>query len=534
MKTEQKAIIIGAGPAGLTAAYELLKNTEIKPIIYESYSCVGGLSKTINYKGNRIDIGGHRFFSKSDRIMNWWLDILPAQGPSKKNRLEHEISYRNQKRKLQLSEIGPDPDIVDNVMLIRPRLSRIYYLRRFFEYPITLNISTIRNLGLLRVISIGIGYIWIRLFPIKEEISLEDFFINRFGKKLYQTFFKDYTEKVWGVPCDKITAEWGAQRIKNLSISKAISHSIKSFFRKQTSIEQKKIETSLIEQFMYPKYGPGQLWEVVADKIQSKGGEIYLNSIVEQIDVVDKIASGVMIYDSISGTRKTVQADYIFSSMPLKELIAGMTNNVPDKIREIAQGLIYRDFITVGILCKKLKIENKTKIKTANNIIPDNWIYIQERDVKVGRLQIFNNWSPYMVANQNTVWLGMEYFCQEGDELWNKSDKEFIEFAICELVKIEIIMNEDVLDSTIIRMPKTYPAYFGTYDRIHELKEFTNNIENLFLIGRNGMHRYNNQDHSMLTSMQAVENIINGITTKNNIWEVNAEEDYHEEDIVVK
>ena len=334
--------------------------------------------------------------------------------------------------------------------------------------------------------------------------------------------------------CLQSTAEWGTQRIKNLSISKAISHSIKSFFRKQTSIEQKKIETSLIEQFMYPKYGPGQLWEVVAEKIKSKGGEIHLNSIVEQIDIVDEMASGVVIYDSIRSTRKTVQADYIFSSMPIKELIAGMTNNVPDKIREIAQGLIYRDFITVGILCKKLKIENKTKIKTINNIVPDNWIYIQDQDVKVGRLQIFNNWSPYMVADQNTVWLGMEYFCQEGDELWNKSDKEFMEFAICELDKIKIIMKEDVLDSTIIRMPKTYPAYFGTYDRMHELKEFTNKIENLFLVGRNGMHKYNNQDHSMLTSMQAVENIINRITTKDNIWEINAEEDYHEEDIVVK
>ncbi|MDO9465005.1 MAG: NAD(P)/FAD-dependent oxidoreductase [bacterium] len=484
MSDQKTAIIIGAGPAGLTAAYELLNKTDIKPIIYEMTEDIGGISKTINYKGNRIDIGGHRFFSKSDRVMQWWQKILPSQ------------------------------------MLIRTRLSRIFFLRKLFDYPVSLNLNTFSNLGFMRIIKIGLSYIKTRFSPIKNEGSLEDFFINRFGKELYLTFFKDYTEKVWGIPCNRIRPEWGRQRIKGLSISKALLHAVK---------KQKNTETSLIGQFLYPKFGPGQMWEQVARIIKEKGGEIYLKHKVIGLNHHDNEIVEAALKEKTTNELITKTADYFFSTMPVRDLIQSLQNDVPREIQQVAQGLMYRDFITVGLLLRKLKIKNKTRIKTINNIVPDNWIYIQERDVKLGRIQIFNNWSPYMVKDENTVWIGLEYFCNEGDELWNKTDENFAKFAIDELAKIDIIEKEDVLDKVVIRMSKTYPAYFGTYDQFYVIKNFTDKFENLFLIGRNGMHRYNNQDHSMLTAMAAVENIINNIKSKHNIWAVNTEDEYHED-----
>lgn len=496
--SRKKAIIIGAGPAGLTAALELLKNTDIEPIILEATNSIGGISRTVNYKGNRIDIGGHRFFSKSDTVMNWWQQILPVS----------------------------ESEDQDNILLSRNRLSRILFLRKLFDYPISLNLSTLKNLGLKRIIKIGRDYINIRLFPIKKEKNLEDFFINRFGKELYKTFFRDYTEKVWGISCDQIKPEWGAQRIKGLSISAAVLHALKQLFSKDKSISQKKTETSLIEQFLYPKYGPGQLWETVAGMIEEKGGQIHLNEKVVNIENGKNGIEGVLVEKQ--NKLKEYKCDYLISTMPVKDLIYGMINHIPQEVRDMAEKLLYRDFITVGLLLRKLKIKNKTKLKTRNNLIPDNWIYIQEPDVKMGRLQIFNNWSPYMVKDVNTVWVGLEYFCNEGDELWNKNDEEFADFAVLEFIKIGMIEAADVIDKTVIRMPKTYPAYFGAYDKFDIVKEFTDSIPNLFLIGRNGMHRYNNQDHSMLTAMEAVKNIKNEITTKDNIWNVNAEQEYHE------
>ncbi|MCK5050859.1 MAG: NAD(P)/FAD-dependent oxidoreductase [Candidatus Cloacimonetes bacterium] len=516
------AIIIGAGPAGLTATYELLEKTNIIPIIYEMSSDIGGISKTVKYKGNRIDLGGHRFFSKSKRVMDFWQNVLPVQGKRSKD----DIAL-GRKTLLSNEANAPDPEKDDNVMLVRGRLSRIFFLRNFFDYPISLNIDTFKNLGFIRIVRIGLSYIWSRIFKIKEEKTLEDFFINRFGKELYNTFFKDYTHKVWGRPCSEIKPEWGAQRIKGLSISKAVFHAIKSIFKKDDSIHQMKTETSLIEQFMYPKFGPGQLWEELARKIKAKGGRIHLNCEVTGFASSQNEITSVTVRDSKRGKSKEEKADYFFSTMPVKDLINSM-NDVPTKVIEIANGLIYRDFITVGLLLKKLRIKNQTKQKTINNIVPDNWIYIQERDVKVGRLQIFNNWSPYMVEDDDTVWIGLEYFCNEGDELWGMPDEEFTEFAISELEKIEIINKNDVLDSTVIRMPKTYPAYFGSYDKFNDIRDHVDKIENLFLIGRNGMHRYNNQDHSMLTAIEAVENVIHNVKTKDNIWNVNTEEEYHE------
>lgn len=536
---QKTAIIIGAGPAGLTAAFELLNKTDIKPIIFEQTNDIGGISKTVNYKGNHIDIGGHRFFSKSDRIMKFWLDLMPIQTMPAKDDiiLKRDISavnditlaYQNNNKKISSEKAGKqiDPEKTDNVMLIRNRLSRILFLRKFFDYPISLSVDTVLNLGIFRTVKITLSYIKARIFSVKEEKSLEDFLINRFGRELYNTFFKDYTAKVWGIGCDKINPEWGAQRIKGLSITGAIKHALKALFNRDKSITQKEVETSLINQFLYPKYGPGQFWEMLADIIKPKGGELFLNTKVVGLQNQDDRIISVSVRDEKTKDTRNYQVDYIFSTMPVKELIEDM-QNVPKDVKEIAEGLLYRDFITVGLLAKKLKIKNNTKIKTINNIVPDNWIYIQEKDVKIGRLQIFNNWSPYMVSDSNTVWIGLEYFCNVGDELWNMPDEQFGKFAISELEKIGIIDASDVLDNVVIRVEKTYPAYFGTYDRFDVVKNYTDKIKNLYLIGRNGMHRYNNQDHSMLTAMTAVENIVKGIESKDNIWQVNAEEDYHE------
>ncbi|WAC06559.1 MAG: NAD(P)/FAD-dependent oxidoreductase [Thermodesulfobacteriota bacterium] len=523
------AVIIGAGPAGLTAAYELLHRTEIKPIIFESTSDIGGISKTVNYKGNRIDIGGHRFFSKSDRIMRWWQHIMPVQDDPARD--EFKRSYENQERGITfaLNHSGPDPEKNDRVMLIRHRLSRIFFLRKFFDYPVSLNLNTLSNLGVTRIFKIGCSYAKIKILPKRKELSLEDFFINRFGKELYLTFFKDYTEKVWGIPCTAIKPEWGAQRIKGLSLTKTFIHAFKKIFKKKSSIGQKNTETTLIERFLYPKYGPGQMWETVAQIIKEKGGEIYTNQMVKGLMVDREKVVSVEVDDLREKRTYQVTGDFFFSTMAVKDLVAAIKGYVPDHVRNVAAGLVYRDFITVGLLLKKLLVKNESKMTTLGTLIPDNWIYIQEKDVKVGRLQIFNNWSPYLVANKDTVWIGMEYFCNEGDELWNKSDEEFSVFAVDELARIDIIDKEDVMDSVVIRMGKTYPAYFGTYDRFNEIREFIDTYENLFLIGRNGMHRYNNMDHSMLTAMVAVDNILNKIFTKDNIWSVNTEQDYHEE-----
>ena len=523
------AIIIGAGPAGLTAAYELVTRTDIKPIIIESTNDIGGISKTIVHNGNRMDIGGHRFFSKSEIVMKWWQNILPIQGSKSKDDILKDINYQNKKTKVKLSSRGPDPEKTDRVMLIRNRLSRIFFLRKFFDYPVTLNGKTISDLGIVRIVKIGWAYVWIKIFPVKNEKSLEDFFINRFGKELYKTFFKDYTEKVWGVPCTEIAADWGAQRIKELSVSRALLHAVKSIFNRKSSIEQKGTDTSLIEQFMYPKLGPGQMWETVAKIVEEKGGVIIRNAEVVGVNISGKQVNEVSYYDKRTKLKSVVNGDYFFSTMPVKDLMTAMKDKVPDNVKVVSDGLQYRDFITVGLLLNKLKIKNETKISTLHGLIPDNWIYIQERDVKLGRVQIFNNWSPYMVSDIEKVWIGLEYFCNEGDELWEMKDTEFIQFSINELQSIDIIDGNEVIDSTIIRVPKTYPAYFGTYSQFNVIRDFTDKLENLFLIGRNGMHKYNNQDHSMLTAIVAVNNIIAGNNSKDNIWDINTEEEYHEE-----
>ncbi len=514
------AVIIGAGPAGLTAAYELLTRTEIIPIVIERSDYMGGISRTVRYRGNRIDIGGHRFFSKSDRVMDWWLKRMPLQYDGSD---PTQISYHRMTREIAGPTLNaPSLAASDRVMLLRKRKSRIYFLRKFFDYPIRLSKDTLMKLGLTRVLRVGSSYLRSAIFPVKNVQNLEQFFVNRFGRELYETFFKSYTEKVWGVPCQEISAEWGEQRIKGLSITKTITHFLKQRFRKRSTIAQKEMETSLIEQFLYPKYGPGQMWEAVAETIVGMGGEIITNCEVTGIHCKgDRVASIVAV--DKTGAQRELKGDYFFSTMAIQDLIRGMDADIPANVKEVSEGLLYRDFITVGLLVKKLKVTEKNK-----KLIEDNWIYIQEPDVMAGRLQIFNNWSPYMVANPEHVWIGVEYFCYQTDQLWKKPDAEMASFACDELDKIEIIAKEDVLDSVVIHMPKTYPAYFGTYTRFDELREFVDRFENLFLVGRNGMHRYNNQDHSMLTAMLAVDNIIAGRKDKSNLWQVNTEMEYHE------
>ncbi len=523
------ALIIGGGPAGLTAAYELLTRTNIRPIVLEASDMLGGISRTVNYRGNRMDIGGHRFFSKSERVMDWWQKMLPLEKQAS-GETKAQLTYQGQTRPYEAPATGPDAQQTDDVMLIRPRKSRIYFLRKFFDYPISLSGQTLRNLGLWRTFQIGISYIKARLLPIRNEQNLEQFFINRFGRALYLTFFKSYTEKVWGLPCDQISAAWGAQRIKGLSITKAIRHALGRMWKSSSDLQQKNVETSLVERFLYPKLGPGQMWEKCGQAITRLGGEIRFHKRVDQVILSPdgKRVDAVVVTDTQSGQSETLRADHVFSTMPIRDLIAGMQGaEVPAPVKEVASGLVYRDFITVGLLLTRLCLKDANS--RTQKLIDDNWIYVQEPDVQLGRIQIFNNWSEHLVAKPDTVWLGLEYFCQDTDPLWKLSDDEMKKLAVEELAKIGIALPEDVLDGTVLRVPKTYPAYFGSYDRFDEIQNWVNQVENLFLIGRNGMHRYNNQDHSMLTAMVAVDNLESGRTDKSNLWNVNTEQEYHEE-----
>jgi protoporphyrinogen oxidase len=522
-KHPKTAVIIGAGPAGLTAAYELLTRSEIRPIVIEMSNHVGGISATVNYRGNRIDMGGHRFFSKSDRVMNWWFQHLPLQQSASGSPLR--VTYQGGSRDVAVSQRA-DPNEAERVMLVRERKSRIFFLRKFFDYPISLSLDTIKKLGLIRMTGIAISYIRRVLFPLKEQKNLEQFFINRFGEKLYRTFFKSYTEKVWGVPCTQIDAEWGAQRIKELSVWKTVKHFIKKKLSGTSAgVSQKGTETSLIERFLYPKYGPGQMWEEVARKVQEMGGIIFMEEAVQEIRSCRNRVVGVTTVDR-QGNSHVYDGEFFFSSMPIQDFIRSLKTVVPGNVQEVSDGLMYRDFITVGLLLKDLEVKEQTK--QGQKLISDNWIYIQEPDVLAGRLQIFNNWSPWMVSDPAKVWIGVEYFCKEGDSLWTRSDEQMKDLAAEEMVRIGIIRQSALLDSVVLRMPKAYPAYFGTYPRFNELRQFLDAFENLFLIGRNGMHRYNNQDHSMLTAMTAVDNIIADRKDKSNIWDVNTEMDYHE------
>lgn len=527
------AIVAGAGPAGLTAAYELLQRTDIRPIVFEATDAIGGIAQTYNYKGNRIDIGGHRFFSKSDRVMQWWFSILPLQGAPAADDLEkgHEVEYAKE---------GVDPEKEDRVMLQRPRVSRIFYRKNFFPYPIGITFLVARRLGVWNTVLIGLSYIKRQLFPLKDETFLDAFYRNRFGDRLYRTFFEAYTEKVWGVPCSAIRADWGAQRVKGLSLKRALLHAVKDLVSSDFQKAQKERETTLITRFYYPKFGPGQMWETVAGHVRVGGGEVWTKRRVVGVRVGLRSSStaqqpssntvvSVVVEDVVSGETQEIPCDYFFSTMPIKHLIGMIHPRPPDRVTEVAEGLQYRDFLTVGLLLRKLHVEEGGTYQ-AQTSVPDNWIYIQEGGVRVGRVQIFNNWSPYMVSDRrNTVWIGLEYFVNEGGDLWVKPDPELIDLGIREMEQIGFLRREDILDACVLRMPKAYPAYWGSYDQLHVVREYTESIPNLFLLGRNGMHRYNNQDHSMLAAMTVVDNIVAGRTDKSNLWEINLEMAYHEE-----
>ena len=510
----KKIVVIGGGPAGLTAALELSKNKNNEVILLEASKVLGGISQTVKYNGNRMDIGGHRFFSKDEEIMDWWSSLMPLQGsPS----YDDKVLGRDG----QLSEGGPDPEKDDRVMLSRHRISRIYYKNHFFDYPISMKWETIKNMGLFTTMRAGFSYLWTAVFK-RKETNLENFYINRFGKVLYGMFFEGYTEKLWGRHPREISADWGSQRVKGLSIRAMLKDIFGKIFKKKN----RKVETSLIEEFWYPKYGPGQLWELVGTEFVKNGGKIIYDCTVDKITTENgKIVSVVA---ECGGKTEEFFADEFISSMPVKDLVCGI-DGAGEEEKRIAKGLPYRDFVTVGLLVDKLKIENKTKIKTLNNIVPDCWIYVQDTGVKLGRIQIFNNWSPYMVSDPDKyVWMGLEYFCSEGDEFWNMSEEDTVSLAVDELKKIGVLAEDSkVFDSHREKVKKAYPAYFDTYAEFDTLKNYLNGFDNLYCVGRNGQHRYNNMDHSMLTAILAARAIETG-EGKQSIWDVNTEKSYHE------
>jgi protoporphyrinogen oxidase len=530
MTGERKtAAIIGAGPAGLTAALELIRRGGVRPIVLEASDTVGGISRTVNFNGYRMDIGGHRFFSKSDWVMAWWQHILPLASSATVRGERISIAYRNQRRDIvPVADPGPADD-PERVMLVRDRLSRIYFLGKFFDYPLRVNLATISKLGLLRFIKAGVSYSRASLAPRRPELSLEDFLINRFGAELYRTFFKAYTEKVWGVPCSEISAEWGAQRIKGLSLTKAVLHALGRTVDRSRVGARAKAHTSLVERFLYPKYGPGQLWEEVARRVDAGGGEIRLLNKIERLTVSNSRVTEVGVRDVTSGSIGSIAVDYVISTMPVKDLVASFDPPAPEAVRRVAAQLPYRDFITVGVVANRMKHRTARRTPSGATLLPDNWIYIQDPGVRLGRLQIFNNWSPSLAIDPTKVSLGLEYFCNEDDELWRLSDTRMQSLAIEELEKIGLVDSIDVIAANVIRVPKAYPAYFGSYADFGSIREHTDSIENLFLIGRNGMHRYNNQDHSMLTAKMAVDNIAAGRLDKSNIWDINVDDEYHEQ-----
>ena len=506
-------VIVGAGPAGLTAALELQAAGQHNITVLETDAQVGGISRTVAHHGNRIDIGGHRFFSKSDWVMDWWRTLLPV-AESDDPQAARELRYQGASAEAPAATARESDH---DVLLVRSRLSRIYFNKQFFDYPLKLNPDTLFKLGAWKTFTFGLSYVWAKLHPRKPENSLEDFLVNRFGRKLYRQFFKEYTEKVWGVPCGEISAAWGAQRIKSLSIVKAITHALKKAFGLGDKAEQ----TSLIESFLYPKFGPGQMWETAAQKFTAQGGTLLMQSRVVGIDMTDGRVTGVRYRDG-EGNSHALSCTQLLSTMPISELVQAAGEGFAPDARRIASQLSYRDFITVGLLYPRSAIPRQ---------LDDNWIYIQEPGVNVGRVQVFNNWSPYMVADAaNTVWMGLEFFCRDTDQLWAMPDAEMKRLAQDEMRKIGLVTAADALDAVVLRVPKAYPGYFGeAYEKFEQLQAALDAVPNLFLIGRNGMHRYNNQDHSMLTAKEAARQIAAGTVDKAAIWGINVDDEYHEE-----
>lgn len=468
---DKKAVIIGAGPAGLTAAYELSK-AGIKSAVIEKDGVVGGLARTVNYRGYRFDIGGHRFFTKVRAVENMWREVL-----------------------------GSD-------FLKRQRLSRIYYNKRFFYYPFRVT-NALFGLGVWNSLLIAVSYLKAQLSPELPEDTFDKWVSNRFGSRLYGLFFKTYTEKVWGIPCSQISAEWAAQRIKGLSLMQALKNAL----LKDNGSDKKETIKTLIDSFDYPRLGPGMMWEAVAEIITRDGNELLLNSDVTKIHIGDGRVEKVEINGN--GAVGFVHGTDFISTMPIRELVGKLDPAPPEEVINAAARLNYRDFLTVSLVIDQ------------PDVFPDNWIYIHEPGVKLGRIQNFKNWSGDMVPDPAKTCLGLEYFCFEGDGLWSMGDRELIEFAKNELEEMRLVNTSLVVDGSVVRMPKAYPVYDSGYrESLRIIREYLDGISNLQLVGRNGMHKYNNQDHSMLTAMLAAKNILGA---HYDLWKVNAEQEYHEE-----
>jgi protoporphyrinogen oxidase len=468
----RRVVIIGGGPAGLTAAYELGK-AGVRSIVLEKDAVIGGLSRTVHYKGYLFDIGGHRFFTKVKAVEDMWREVLPA-----------------------------------GAFVRRPRLSRIYYNKKFFHYPLRAT-NALLGLGLWNSFLILLSYGQAQLFPAQSETTFEQWVTNRFGRRLYRTFFKTYTEKVWGIPCSEIMAEWAAQRIKGLSLVSAVKNAL----IKQSPSSKGDVIKTLIDEFEYPERGPGMMWERVAEIVESKGTQLELASPVLAIRWAAGRVTSVDV--DLRGRRESIEGTDLISSMPVQELIQKLDPPPPAEVRAAAQELHYRDFVTVALIVNKA------------DVFPDNWIYIHDPAVRVGRIQNFKNWSPRMVPDPSKTCLGLEYFCFEGDGLWTMSDDALVTLGTRELQLLGLARPGDVEDGAVVRMPKAYPVYDGGYAQaLATIRGFLDGIENLQLVGRNGMHKYNNQDHSMLTAMLAARNILG---EKYDLWKVNVEQEYHEE-----
>ncbi len=519
MANKRKILIIGAGPAGLAAAYKLVKSPETEIIIWDKNAQVGGISQTIQNNGWRFDLGPHRFFTKNKEVNDFWEEILPLQGVPTQEDLRWQ-KHNPLSQKLN----APDPEKDDRVMLSKNRYTRMFFQGKFFDYPLKLNLSNIFKLGLLQGALIFLSYLKTKISPCRPEISLEDFYINRFGKKLYQFFFKDYTEKVWGLPCSQIPKEWGAQRVKDLSLTKMIN----DFITKTIGIKPKNQFTSLTAHFSYPKYGAGHFYQTLADDLTKKGVTITLNTKLTELTYVNNQIKKAHGQNKAGQTIETTEISEVISTMPIKDLIASLNPVAPLEISKIAQTLPYRNSIIVAVLYKKLNLKNTSRLKTRADIIPDNWIYVQDSTVKLGRLSIFNNFSEFMLENRDWPLMSLEYFCNDDDILWQQSSAEIIQLAKLELEKTQIANEIDFIEARVVKVEKSYPAYFGAYASFPEIKKYLAGFTNLFPAGRNGQHKYNNMDHSIACGFEAANLILNNQKQHDSLWSINTENEYHE------